>query len=532
MTLPNFAFSKRRDTLSRLSLSFIWGFTELSFTKTSLRKFAIACLFVLPFPALADKVALVIGMAEYEHVSPLVNTVNDARDLAATLEGIGFEVTLSLDASLAELTETMDEFAFRSETADLSMIYFAGHGVEVQGQNFLIPVDANVQSNADVQQQSVSLAQFEAVVDRARKMRIVILDSCRDNPFAGVIDVNSELQPAATGEETTRSAGSVGLAPVDPERGTLVAFAARGGQVALDGMTDNSPYARALMARMSEPGLELSLMFRQVRDLVLAETANLQEPFTYGSLGGTPFYIAGPVEGEEDIGGLSDLQAAWSNILPEAEAQLLALAETGDTRSMLGLAYIRLNPNEGRFDMNEAVSYLERAAAADMRPQAQFELAKILEQGRGVPPDPVRALALYQSSADQNYANAINDLGFLHYQGQLGLTANPDLALEYFERAADLRHPQAQFNFAALIDDGLIADKGPEDAAAYLYQALRSGSADVLNLLAERPTMFSLATRQALQVQLRNFNFYGGTIDSDFGPGTQQGIRAAFGLTE
>src|SRR5690606_19194059 len=102
----------------------------------------------------------------------------------------------------------------------------------------------------------------------------------------------------------------------------------------------------------------------------------------------------------------------------------------------------------------------------------------------------------------------------------MGLTANPDLALEYFEPGAALRHPQAQFNFAALIDDGLIADKGPEDAAAYLYQALRSGSADVLNLLAERPTMFSLETRQALQVQLRNFDFYGGAIDGDFGAGT------------
>lgn len=510
---------------------FIWGFPVLSFAKTAARRVAIAILCVLPIPALADKVALVIGMAEYEHVPTLVNTVNDARDMAATLESIGFEVTLSLNSTLSELTETMDEFAFRSETADLSMIYFAGHGVEVQGQNFLIPVDANVQSNADVQQQSVSLAQFEAVVDRARKMRIVILDSCRDNPFAGVIDVDAVLETADTSDGTTRSAGSSGLAPVDPDRGTLVAFAARGGQVALDGFTDNSPYALALMARMTEPGLELSLMFRQVRDLVLQETANLQEPFTYGSLGGTPFYLAGPREGEDDIGGLSDLQAAWSNILPEEEAQLLALAETGDTRSMLGLAYIRLNPNEGRFDMNEAVSYLERAAAAG-EPQAQFELAKILEQGRGVPPDPVRALALYQSAADQNYADAINDLGFLHYQGQLGLTANPDLALEYFERAADLRHPQAQFNFAALIDDGLIADKGPEDAAAYLYQALRSGSSDVLNLLAERPTMFSLETRQALQILLRNFNFYGGSIDGDFGPGTQQGIRAAFGITE
>jgi len=127
-------------------------------------------------------------------------------------------------------------------------------------------------------------------------------------------------------------------------------------------------------------------------------------------------------------------------------------------------------------------------------------------------------------------ADAINDLGFLHYQGGLGLPANPQKALTFFERAADLRHPQAQFNFAALIDDGLIPNKDPEDAAQYLYAALRSGSSDVLKLLSERPTMFTDQTRKALQAKLKDNDFYQGSIDGDFGPGTQRGIRRAYGL--
>jgi uncharacterized protein len=262
---------------------------------------------------------------------------------------------------------------------------------------------------------------------------------------------------------------------------------------------------------------------------VLADTGNLQEPFVYGSLGGTPFYIAGPQEGQIDVAAVADPSEAWAGIRIDQEVQLAALAETGDTRSMLGLAYIRMNPNSGRFDMDDAVSYLERAAAAGS-PEAQFELARLYEQGLGVVADPVRALELYRAAADQDYARAVNDLGFLYYQGGLGIQPDPDTGLAYFEKAADLRHPQALYNFAALIDDGLVAGKGPTDAAAYLYRALRTGSQDVLNVLMENPAMFTPETRKALQAQLEAVGLYDGPADGDFGPGTQDGVRRAFGI--
>lgn len=488
---------------------------------------ALICLAAGMASAAADRVALVFGMGDYAEIASLENTINDARAMAETLEGIGFDVTLGLDTTGDEMRQMLDDFAFRSETADLALIYFAGHGVEVQGENFLIPVDAQVGSNRDVQRQSLSLKQLLAAVDRARKMRIVILDSCRDNPLGDAIDL-AQTQNTAQTDAATRGGG--GLAPANPDRGTLVAFAARDGQVALDGTGGNSPYARALMDRMVQPGLEISLMFRQVRDQVLRETRNLQEPHTYGSLTGVPFFLAGPGEGQEPVAN-QDALDAWAAIKPDQEEQLLALADLGDTRSMLGLAYIRLNPNQGRFDPEAAVAFLQRAADAGS-PEAQFELAKLYERGTGVEQDNARALELYRAAADQDYADAINDLGFLHYQGGLGLPADPKRALTFFERAADLRHPQAQFNFAALIDDGLIPSKGPEDAARYLYASLRSGSQDVLNLLSDRPTMFSAETRRALQEELRENAFYEGRIDGDFGPGTQRGIRRAYGLSD
>lgn len=488
---------------------------------------AAVCL-ILPHTAEAarDRIALVIGMADYQFLPPLQNTHNDANGMAETLKGIGFDVTLSLDATAMQMTELLDDFAFRSEVADLALIYFAGHGIEVQGENFLIPIDANVASNQDVQRQSASLKQLLSAVDRARKMRIVILDSCRDNPLGDSIALQATAAAQSSSEDTRGGGG--GMAAADPDRGTLVAFAARDGQVALDGTGQNSPYAQALMQKMVQPSLEISLMFRQVRDLVLQKTGNLQEPHTYGSLTGVPFYFSGANDGGEAAlpAGTSE---AWSALRPDQEAQLMALADLGDTRSMLGLAYMRLNPNAGKFDPEAAVAFLQRAADAGA-PEAQFELAKLYERGTGVAADPEKALQLYQAAARQNFADAINDLGFLHHQGGLGLPANPQKAYGFFQRAAELRHPQAQFNFAALIDDGLVPGQGPEDAAGFLYAALRSGSADVLNLLSERPNMFTLQTRRALQNQLRANKFYQGSIDGDFGPGTQRGIRRAYGL--
>ena len=490
----------------------------------------VATLVISQAAYASERIALVVGMANYQYISPLENTSNDARMISDVLEGIGFDVTTVIDGGFQDMQRTLDTFSFQAETADLALIYYAGHGIEVQGENFLVPVDANVRSNRDVQRQSVSLKDLMATVERARKMRIVILDSCRDNPFGDALDSTEEVKAETDGPVAGSRGGGGGLAPADPDRGTLVSFAARDGNVALDGEGNNSPFAIALADKLAQPGLEISLMFRQVRDDVLRATANLQEPHTYGSLSGTPFYLAGPTQSQL-AAGIDDRNRVWSEIRPEQQLQLAALAQDGDTRSMLGMAYMRLNPEQESYDPAQAVDWLTRAAEAGSA-EAQFELAKLYETGIGVPQDDARSLELYRMSADQDFADAINDLGFLHYQGGVGLRQDPLTALKFFERAANLRHPQAMFNFAALFDDGVVVGKSPQDAARYLYDALRTGSQDVLNILTERPTMFKDATRKALQQKLAENNFYAGGIDGDFGPGTQRGIRKAYGLEE
>ena len=491
--------------------------------------YAVLLLF-LPFSALAnDRVALVIGMADYASVVKLDNTLNDARGISDTLEGIGFQVTTLLDTKAADLRTAVDEFAFRAETAELALIYYAGHGVEVSGENFLIPVDADINSNQDILRQGVSLKQLLASVESARKMRIVILDSCRDNPFGDALTL-ANLEETAQAVEQTRSIGSVGMAAPSPDRGTLVAFAAKDGARALDGTGNNSPFATALMDNLVKPELEISLMFRKVRDQVLQTTANQQEPHTYGSLSGTPFYMASSGDGSVVVAN-ANRRVAWASLEGDQEVQLTALADQGDTRSMLGLAYMRLNSVDPRYAPDEAANYLKRAAEAGSA-EAQFELAQLYEKGLGVPQDPARALELYHRAADQDFADALNDLGFIYFQGGLNVTRDPARALKFFEQAANMRQPQAMFNFAAMIDDGNIAGRGPTDAAEYLYRALRTGAEDVYNLLRDEPEMFKPETRKELQKKLSQYAFYEGGIDGDFGAGTQRGIRAAYGLSE
>src|SRR5262249_21341969 len=162
---------------------------------------------------------------------------------------------LRRDALLAALKS----FAAESEGADWAMVYFAGHGIEVGGVNWLVPVDAALKADRDVQYEAVSLDQVLGAVIGAKKLSLVILDACRDTPLAG------QRRGRAAGGSIAR-----GLAAVEPGRGTLVAFAAKHGQVALDGAGANSPFAAALVRNLGRPGLELDKVFRHVRDDVLA----------------------------------------------------------------------------------------------------------------------------------------------------------------------------------------------------------------------------------------------------------------------
>jgi tetratricopeptide (TPR) repeat protein len=230
--------------------------------------------------ATGRRIALVIGMTAYANVPPLRNPASDARAVADAFRRLGFaEVIEREDLTRAGLEEVLKDFGDKAGEADWAVIYYAGHGVEMNGENYLVPVDAKLARPDHIEDETVTVRRVLSKAEAARKLRMVILDACRNSPFR-----------MASADGRSRAIGR-GLSPLEPAGGVLVAFAARGGTIADDGGGEHSPFTQALLANLETPGLEINLMFRKVRDQVLARTNNAQEPFTYGSLPGEELYF-------------------------------------------------------------------------------------------------------------------------------------------------------------------------------------------------------------------------------------------------
>jgi uncharacterized caspase-like protein len=246
---------------------------------------AVALLLVSTAEAYARRAALVIGNSSYQNAARLPNTANDSEQMARLLTAAGFEVQHYRDLALADFQRAVRDFAARTQDVDYAVVFFAGHGLEIGGTNYLIPVDARLASDFDVPDEAVSLDRVLAAIEPARQMRMVILDACRNNPFL----------PNMRRTSATRSVER-GLGRIEPAASnTLVAFAAKSGSVAEDGAGPNSPYTAALLKHIALPGLDLRIAMGRVRDEVLAATGNRQEPYISGSLGGTTVTLADSV---------------------------------------------------------------------------------------------------------------------------------------------------------------------------------------------------------------------------------------------
>jgi tetratricopeptide (TPR) repeat protein len=237
------------------------------------------------------RVALVIGNAHYRNVGALRNPQRDAEAVAASLRAVGFDsVAVASDATRDKLADALRAFAHEAERADWAMIYYSGHGMEVNGVNYLIPVDARFTNDRDAQVQALALDSVMRSAEGAKKLKLIVLDACRDNPFAPQIRKTAASDaplPVSTGSGAvaTRAVGR-GLGAIKVSGATLVVYAAKHGQTALDGEGGNSPFAVALVQRLATPNVEINKLFRLVRDDVMEATAGRQEPYTYGSLPG------------------------------------------------------------------------------------------------------------------------------------------------------------------------------------------------------------------------------------------------------
>src|ERR1051326_2162605 len=248
-----------------------------------LRVAAAVCGAVLAVLPAADasaqrRGALGVGNSSYQNVAPLANTRNDATAIAALFRKADFDVVdARQDLGVVEFKRALREFMTIARGAETAVMYFAGHGIEVAGANYLIPVDAKLATDYDAEDEAVSLDRIVLALEPAQRLRLVILDACRDTPFARKMQRTVAVRAVNTG-----------LGKIEPmSTDTLVAYAAKAGSVSYDGFGPHSPFTTALLKHIAEPGLDIRIALGRVRDEVLKITGSKQEPFVYGSLGGT-----------------------------------------------------------------------------------------------------------------------------------------------------------------------------------------------------------------------------------------------------
>src|SRR5215218_1324276 len=323
--------------------------------------FLLAAVLLVCQPASAEKrVALVIGNSHYKNAALLTNPANDAAAFSATLKSAGFDVVESrLDLSATEMRRVLRDFADQARDSEMAVVYYAGHGIEIDGTNYLIPTDARLERDTDIYDEAFSLDRVLLAIEPARQLRLVIVDACRNNPFADT------MKRTVTSRTVSR-----GLARIEPTTtNTLVAFAAKAGLTALDGNSKNSPYATALVKHIATPGLDLRRAFGFIRDDVLQATGNRQEPYLYGSLGGADVALvpAKPVALTPTANAQSDLRRDYELALQLGNADalnaFLAQYPDGYYASLAKLQLAKLAAEQTRLAATEKARLAEQERA-------------------------------------------------------------------------------------------------------------------------------------------------------------------------
>jgi WD40 repeat protein len=235
-----------------------------------------------------SRVALVIGNSTYQNVSALPNPVNDANDISESLKRLGFDVKTLTNATFDDMRRALIGFGQQARSAEFAVVFFAGHGMEIGGENWLIPVDAQLTTDLDVANETIGLQSLTRAVSNATRLGLVILDACRSNPFL----------PRMQRTNLTRAVDR-GFTRVEPNDNVLVAYSARDGTTANDGSGRNSPFTGSLLKNIETPGLEITFLFRIVRDEVMTATKREQQPFIYGSLSRDFVYFKPPAAASE-----------------------------------------------------------------------------------------------------------------------------------------------------------------------------------------------------------------------------------------
>ncbi|MGX1164991.1 putative caspase-like protein [Bradyrhizobium sp. USDA 372] len=473
-----------------------------------LRLFAllIVAIWVGAGPALAEKrVALVMGNSAYTNVARLANPANDAALVGGMFRKAGFDtVDIKLDLSVVDMRKALREFGSKVRDADVAVVYYAGHGIELDGTNYLIPTDAALETDTDVLDEAFPLDRVLFAVEPAKQLRLVILDACRDNPFAKTM--KRTIASRAVGR---------GLAKVEPTSpNTMVAFAAKAGSTASDGDAKNSPFATALVDRLPTPGLDLGKAFRFVRDDVLKTTGNKQEPFVYGSLGGDDVALvpAKPI--------VTGPQANPQDTVRRDYELALQLGTRDGWTAFLASFPSGFYADLAKGQLNKIAAEETRAAAAEKARQAEDEKAK-LASDRAKKAEQEKAAAAAKAAEDAKAA-----------------AEKAKQVEEAKAAAAEQRRKDAEAAVAKALADKQAAEKAltekmaSEKAASELAakqaaeKAQRDGEQKVAAVAPTQspPTLSPLETTKLVQSELRRVGCLATPADGDWNASSQRSL--------
>jgi TPR repeat protein len=393
---------------------------------------ALVCCVLAGGPAHAEKrVALVIGNGAYTDTPGLTNTINDAADMAAALQRLDFMVLKGIDQDLRAMQRLIRQFERALAGADIALFFYAGHGMQVSGQNYLVPIDARLAAEGDVDFESLPLNLVLTRMEREAKTSIVLLDACRDNPLARNLARTMGTRGASIGQ---------GLAEVKTGIGTLLSFSTQPGNVALDGTGRNSPYTTALLAHIEEPGRDVLSMLAGVRGAVIKATGGKQVPWEHTSLLG-PLVLKSATATQVPLPSTGPpTTIAPPARAPEVECDRLAAHPEDPQAVTSGVAFDRIDarraaracevarsqyPDEKRF-----VFQLARAHAADKDFARQKELLEALVR--------------------EGYPAAYFALGLMHVSGQ-GVAEDKAFGAKLFRQGAEKGHLRAMLALSEVL---------------------------------------------------------------------------------
>jgi Caspase domain len=325
----------------------------------------------LSWPAQAqDRLALVIGNSKYINANAVPNAVNDARLMARALRDIGFVVADGFDLPRASMERQIREFLHKSEAARVALFFYAGHGLQVDGRNYLLPVSANLEAASDLGFETIALDNILESLDGASRTNIIILDACRNNPFA-----QSLASRLGAARSVTVLSGLAGYSNLGT--GTLIAFSTAPGAVALDGNGSNSPFTKALARHLRTPGLEVRQMLTRVRADVAAETRGRQIPWDNSSLLGE-VYLAGP--------GKPDPQRLEASVpTPAADVVLWEAIKNSSVAAVFEEFVNKFPTSPHAVEARARVEELKKSELAMLPPGSGAQIGKLLNAPANAP---------------------------------------------------------------------------------------------------------------------------------------------------